>query len=212
METPSLQEIEAQQGTRLRKENPWDSYSASFTEKLDPKLEAEVKEYSQRRHDKSSSQNKEELHKQKEINEELGKQYQWLHPSEYIDAGPRIGKILSHAEFIKILRKSGLECWYVQHPHLDKLTLLVLDKMSHKPEFAAWAAYGYMPEYSIMNFDRYGVPLAERYRGWRTVLLQLILQGLISEERADKFFGKAHGPASGRFLKTCYGIRNTMKR
>jgi hypothetical protein len=214
----SDQEVQETQGTRLQNKAPWESYQASFEEKLDPKLEAEIADYATRRHEKTSNQNHEEYCRQHEINEGLSKQYQWLHPSEYADHGPRIGKIMTHGEFIKILReKCKVRCWYRQHPQPDKLTLVVSDRHtdvfhSEEPHFVCWVAYGFMPEYSIMNFDRYGVPLAERFRGWRTPILQMILQGVITEEQANKHFGKASGPASDRFLKTCYGIRNEMKR
>ena len=45
MSQPTPQEILAQQGTRLSEKNPWETYSASFDEKLDPKLEAEIADY-----------------------------------------------------------------------------------------------------------------------------------------------------------------------
>jgi predicted molibdopterin-dependent oxidoreductase YjgC len=47
-----------------------------------------------------------------------------------------------------------------------------------------------------MNFDDHGVPLAERRRGWRTVLLQAILKGVITEEKANKEFGKPRQDAA----------------
>ena len=201
------------QGTRLQDLPPWMTYATEMSETLDPKLEEEIKKYSETSHQKTSAQNDEEFHRQKEINDEIGKQYQWIHPSEYADAGARIGKILTHAEIINILRKGGLKCWYVEHPHPDKLTLLVSDYWATEmPRVACWVTYGYCPEYSIMNFDSHGVPLAERYRGWRTVILQLRLQGLLSEERAKKLFGEAVGPASDRFNMLMYGMRNREER
>jgi hypothetical protein len=212
METPTAQEIQETQGTRLQERAPWETYNASFEENIDPKLEAEIQDYASRRHEKTSNQNHEEYCRQFEMNEELSKQYQWLHPNEYAHVAPRIGRIMNHAEFINILRnKCGVKCWYREHPQPDKLALYYSDwSASLVPQYTCWVMYGYAPEYSVMNFDRYGVPLAERYRGWRTPLLNLILQGIISEEMAEKHFGRASGPASDRFLKTCYGIRNTM--
>jgi hypothetical protein len=53
-----------------------------------------------------------------------------------------------------------------------------------------------MPELSMMNFDDHGAPLAERRRGWRTVLLQLLLSGFITEEAVDKEFGKPRQDAA----------------
>lgn len=45
------------------------------------------------------------------------------------------------------------------------------------------------PEWSLMHFNEYDVPVTERYRGWRTALLMLITKGVITEEEADRAFG-----------------------
>ena len=187
---------------------PWETYAATFEEKLDPRLDEAVKRYAEHRHAKSSNQNEEELCRQKEINAELVKQYQWVTPDEYADQGPRIGKILHSSELISLLRsKCNLRCWYRDHPQAGKVTLMVQRNHS-TPEIGAWAQLGFMPEYTVMDFDDHGVPLAEKYRGWRTVILQLLLKGLINEDLANKVFGYAHGPVSDRYLMTLYGFRN----
>lgn len=196
------------QGTRLSEKAPWETYSASFEEKLDPKLEAEIEAYSQRRHDKSSSQNEEELCRQKEINAEVAKEYQWVSPDEYKDAGPRIGRVLHSSEFISILRdKCKVKCWYREHPQPRKVTLII-QRNGNEPEVGCWVQLGFMPEYTIMRFDEHGVPLDEKFRGWRTCLLQFILKGVITEAQANKYFGEAQGPASSRYLSTLHGFRN----
>lgn len=45
------------------------------------------------------------------------------------------------------------------------------------------------PEWSLMHFNEYDVPVTERYRGWRTALLMLITKGVITEAEADRAFG-----------------------
>jgi hypothetical protein len=45
------------------------------------------------------------------------------------------------------------------------------------------------PEWSVMNFNEWDVPTSERYRGWRTALLQMILKDIITEEEVDRAFG-----------------------
>lgn len=209
-EDVSQEEILRTQGTRLQKEAPWQTYNKSFEEKLDPKLEDEIKAYSERRHAKSSSQNEEELARQRELSNEMAKQYQWLTPDEYADEGPRIGKIMHSSEFITKLRNEcHVQCWYREHPQPRKITLLV--KVNDlPPEVGCWVQHGFMPEYSIMRFDDHGVPLDERMRGWRTCLLQLILKGVLTEETAHRVFGNAHGPVSERYLQTLYGFRNEL--
>jgi hypothetical protein len=187
---------------------PWETYSASFEEKLDPQLEEAIKRYSENRHTKTSTQNQEELCRQKEKSDEVAKEYRWVTPDEYADEGPRIGRVLHSSELISLLRnKCHLKCWYRDHPQPRKVTLVV-QRWSLAPEVGCWVQLGFMPEYTIMGFDEHGVPLAERYRGWRTCVLQLILKGLISEDAANKVFGYAHGPVCDRYLETLYGFRN----
>jgi predicted house-cleaning noncanonical NTP pyrophosphatase (MazG superfamily) len=205
------QEILKSQGTRLNSKAPWETYSSSFEEKLDPKLEEEIKRYSEKVHSKSSSQNEEELARQKELSASMSKEYQWVNPAEYKDEGARKGKILHSSEFINILRnKLGLKCRYRVHPQPRKVTLLVQRNNAEMlpPEVACWAQIGFMPEYEIVRFDEHGVPLDSKYRGWRTCLLQMILKGIITEEQVNNVFGRATGPASERYNSTLYGVRN----
>lgn len=192
MTQPTRQEVIQQQGTRLSERAPWETYSEEMGDHFSKDLANAVAEYSERRYEASetSNQNKELLHEQRELSNELSKQYQWVKPEEYEDLSPRIGTVMSHAEFITKLRRAGVRCWYTQHPHLDKAVLLVSKNSSTEPEVACWVQQGQMPELSIMNFDDHGVPLAERRRGWRTCLLQLILKGIISEKTANQEFGR----------------------
>lgn len=206
----TLQEVMKSQGTRKEELPPWMSYAASFDEKLDPNLEEAVKHYSERVHEKSSAQNEEELHRQKELSDDISKQYQFLNPEDYEDNASRIGRIRHSSQFITILREQcKVRCWYRQHPHADKLTLVYSDCWATKrPEVACWVPNGFMPEYSIVRFDEHGVPVNEQFRGWRTCLLQMILKGIVSEKTANKYFGYAVGPASARFNSTLYEWRN----
>jgi len=180
-------------GTFTEDINPWDAYAAEMIEKLDPNLEAAIAAYAENMYeeDQTSAQNKEELHRQQEINQEIAKEYQWLTPEEYADAEARVGTIMNHAEFIGLLRKAGVICYYRAHVHADKVTLLYTKNPgSEALEVGCWVTYGYMPELSMMNFDHQGAPTNERRRGWRTCLLQLILKGVITEEQANKIFGR----------------------
>lgn len=73
---------------------------------------------------------------------------------------------------------------------------------------------GVMPEFSQyeMNPDT-DVPVREKKRGWRTVLLRCIKMGLLTEEQSNKEFGAATGPASTLWYKTLWQTRqlNTSK-
>ena len=56
--------------------------------------------------------------------------------------------------------------------------------------------YPYGPEFSIMRFNEYNVPTEEKYRGWRTALLALIVADVITEGEAERAFGPALGEAA----------------
>jgi hypothetical protein len=199
-------------GTINDKRAPWETYSASLEEKIDPKLQAEIDEYATKRHEKSSEQNEEELARWKEENDYLSKQYQFLSPEEYADEDARKGELRHSSDLIKIFREElKLKCWYRDHPHKDKITLVV-KREGQEPEVGCWVQLGWMPEYSVVRFDDHGVPLNEKYRGWRTVLLQLILKGIVSEEAAHAVFGKATGPASERYNATLFSVRNNYAK
>lgn len=45
------------------------------------------------------------------------------------------------------------------------------------------------PEWSLMYFDEMNVPIRERYRGWRTALLALITNDVLTEDEVDRAFG-----------------------
>lgn len=208
---PTPEEILRTQGTRLSDEAPWMSYGREMDPRLSGDLAQAVEEYSKKHHAAAgtSSQNQELLHEQKELSDEVASQYQWVKPEEYEDLGPRIGRVMSHAEFITKLRNAKVDCWYVQHPHPDKAVLLV-SKNGQPREVACWVQIGQMPELSIMNFDDHGVPLAERRRGWRTCLLQLILLDYITEEKANKVFGRPRTvEAFDRYNATLQAYRNS---
>ena len=184
------EQIQAAQGTRKSVKAPWESYEEEMEIKMPPELEAAVMDYAQHRYEESTSnQNQEELCRQKELSAETSKEYQFVEPDEYNDVEQRMGHILSSAELITIFRKMGIKCFYRDHPHADKLTLLVQKNPMAEPEVVCWVQRGWMPELSIMGFDEHGIPLAEKFRGWRTCCMQMVLKGVLTEEMINKHLG-----------------------
>jgi hypothetical protein len=211
---PTAQEILATQGTRLSETAPWESYDSELSgPKMTPELATQVAEYAQKRYQDApqSSESQEVLAENREINQSIAKEYQWLTPEEYADEDARTGRVMHSSEFITNLRKCGLHCWYRQHPHKDKATLMI--SINGGPmQVGAWVQLGNAPELSLMNFDSYGAPLAEKRRGWRTVLLQLILKGALTEEQVNKVFGKpGDGKAFNRYKMTLQAWRQRDK-
>lgn len=206
------EEIKKMQGTRLSAEHPAFSYDKEF-DNDDPALLAAMAEYATRVSDaEGSGQTKEELARLKEGNAATAKEYQWLTPEEYANAGERIGHVMHHVTFLNKLREAGVKCWYRAHPQPGKVTLIV-QRGDLPAEVGCWCQQGFAPELSIMRFDEYGVPLDEKYRGWRTPLLQLILKGVISQKKAEEVFGKTPiTPAFHRYNATLRAFRNNDNR
>lgn len=204
---PTLEEIQAQQGTRNSEKAPWETYQTEmdYDPDMTPELSAAVDEYAQNYHDSTSHQNEEELARWKEMSDDAARDYQWLSPEEYRDHGARMGRIRHSSHIIKLLRQAGVKCWYRDHPQKGKVTLVV-KRRGLDPEVGCWVQSGWSPELSIMSFDEHGVPLAERLRGWRTVLLQLIMKGILTERRANEFFGKPK--VTGQFHRYCSTLQN----
>ena len=204
------EQIQQVQGTRNSEAAPWETYGDDFDEKLSPELEEAIKEFSETDpHQNTGSEAQEELARLKEGNDAAAVEYQWLDPSEYAEEGARIGSILHSSQFIGLLIEDcGLTAIYRVHPQPKRLTLVV--DTSHGqalPEIACWVQAGFMPEFSICNFDDHGVVLQERLRGWRTCLMQMVLKRMLTQEQVEKVFGEATGPASERYNSFMYSLR-----
>jgi hypothetical protein len=50
--------------------------------------------------------------------------------------------------------------------------------------------YPYGSEWSLLHFDKNDVPIAEKFRGWRTAMMHLIEANVLTEEEVDRAFGK----------------------
>lgn len=196
-------------GTFGRETAPWEDYSKAIVGEDTPEMEKAIEQYALNRHVKSSAQNEEELARWKEENYQAVSEYRFLDPAEYADFGPRIGRIYSHDQFITKLRSEfGLTCFYREMGHDQKLALWVRKDGISEPQVACWIQRPFMIEYEVPSFDDKGLPTGTRYRGWRTCLLQMRMKEMITEDQINKFFGRATGPASTRYLKTMQSLRN----
>jgi hypothetical protein len=209
-EGESLDPMFTGQGTRLSEKAPWETYAQEMETQMSPEIAAAVAEYVERSYDApASNQTKEELHRQKELSDETAKEYQWLKKHEYEDVEQRIGMVMHAATFLNKLQDAGIHCWYAAHPHPDKCILFVARDGIGDPENVCWVQMGYMPELSIVRFDEHDVVVDERRRGWRTCLLQLILKGIITEEKAIKLFGPpGQTDAFARYNRTLFEWRS----
>lgn len=136
------------------------------------------------------------------------------HPEELVDSVAREGRRMHHSEVLSHLRKMVPSLFVTDgriagdlaffrtfgqpQPHLDGRTF----------QYLFYMPTGWMPEYSIHEFDHRDIPVKELQRGWRTILLRLIRTGLITEAQCDKAFGRPSGEASTRWRRTLFVYRN----
>jgi hypothetical protein len=210
-------------GTSADTRAPWETYTTT-----DPlagcseQVKQELAEYSQKHHGKTSMQNVEELCRQKELTKESVKDYKFYKQDELTTEEGKKGRVLHCLEFLRMLEtiipaylsanvRKGLTGLAVYHPK-D-----VLNQETGLTERVNWqyvcaCQVPYMWEYSVLHVDSHGLPLNERWRGWRTVLLRLIMSGHITEQQAEELFGKALGAPSRRYNEQLYAWRNRCEK
>lgn len=65
----------------------------------------------------------------------------------------------------------------------------------------------YGPEWSVMRFNEYGIPVKEKFRGWRTAMLVLIAAEILTEEEVDRAFGPPIGEPASWYRQTLQSYR-----
>lgn len=187
----------------------WKTYDDEFaySEDLEPRV-AEIMRRVEEESDivKSSQQSREEFFRLFEKNAQARQEHKFPNQEELQRS--REGIILHMNEFLSRLKRCGLNCWYSEKGGMPKTLGLYVghdktSKCSHefgKPHYVGFVQVPFMQEYEELNFDQYNIPLGSKRRGWRTILLKLYEQGLLTPAKADEVFGKpASGPISRRY-------------
>lgn len=68
----------------------------------------------------------------------------------------------------------------------------------------------YGPEWSVMRFTGHNVAHKEKFRGWRTAMLVLIVSGVLTEAEVDNAFGPATGPAAAWYRAQLQSYRRVQ--
>jgi hypothetical protein len=207
-------------GTSASTRAPWEK--EVWEKEMDPfagcpaHLRDSVSDYAMRRHVKTSQQNLEELCRQQELSRNMVAEYKFENQDEIAGEGPeRVGRVMHCLDFLDKL--NTIIPAYLS-ARIDKgLCGLAVNKPCQDPtdpqkriewQYVCACQVGFMHEYSTVYVDKRGLPLNEKWRGWRTVVLRLILKGFITEQQADQVFGLATGPAARRYREQLFEFRN----
>lgn len=128
------------------------------------------------------------------------------------DPEPRKINIVNTREFLKRLRDNGVTCFTFYNGMPGTVGLWACRPNRSEVEYIAYCQVPCMYEWSVLRLDAHGLPNGEDFRGWRTVLSQLIIKEILTEEKAHKIFGEPSGPASVIYRRTLWNFRNGIGR
>lgn len=143
---------------------------------------------------------------------------------DFEDEEARWGRVMHHSELLRRLRRICPNL-YVRDGRIpneiglykilgesfakeDETYYARFDQDKPSFQYIGYLALGTMPEFSQIEFNEMDVPVKEKRRGWRTVLLKLIKAGVVTEESVKQEFGDARGIAAKQFHRQLFIQRN----
>jgi hypothetical protein len=113
-------------------------------------------------------------------------------------------------DFIDKLRRNGVKCFTVDNGFPPQtIALWAIRPESNRLEYICYLQVPAMYEWSVLKVDRHGLPAGEDFRGWRTVLMQLIEKQILTEKKAHEIFGRpSDGETSIIYRESLWFFRN----
>ena len=157
---------------------------------------------------------REEYLKHKEDSQTMALQYKMEEQDKLTNRAARMVNPMSTRDFIAKIRASGVKCFTVDNG-FPKGTVALWCMPPRQNQRARYICYMQVPamyEWSVLAEDRTGKPDGEAFRGWRTVLAQMIEKEIYSEAEAHKIFGNpSMNPVFSRYHQTLWEYRNNRR-
>jgi hypothetical protein len=150
----------------------------------------------------------------KETSDEMVEGYKMADQDILTNYKARAVNIMSTRDFITKLRTNGIKCFtlYNGMPQTVGLWAIVPTRTGINVRYVCYLQIPAMIEWSVLDVDAHGLPAGESYRGWRTVLSEMIKKKVISEEKAHEIFGRpTDSIVSRRYRKTLWAYRHRNK-
>lgn len=142
---------------------------------------------------------KEQFAMQKEVSDTMAKAYQIEDQDILSDPNGRMVNAIPTRDFVQKLRDNGVKCFTIDNGYPPQtVAFWAVKPGTDFPTYVCYLQVPAMYEWSVLKLDRHNVPVGEDYRGWRTVLSQMIIKDVITEQRAHEIFGK---PAINRISR-----------
>lgn len=155
---------------------------------------------------------KESFQAAKEESDKQVSDYKMEHQDLLMNAKARKVNAMGTRDFIQKLRKNGVRCFTIDNGFPPQTVALWATRPNGpKPDYICYLQIPAMYEWSVLKVDRHGLPAGEDFRGWRTVLVQLITKGILTEQRAHEIFGRpTDSETSMIYRESLFFIRNNF--
>ncbi len=156
----------------------------------------------------------EEFQSHREKSELAANDYKIEDQQSLTNRAARMVNPMSTRDFIKKLRDAGVKCFSVdnQFPPMTVALWCIPPKQAQKARYIAYMQIPAMYEWSVLKTDRYGKPMGEAYRGWRTVIVQLIEKEILTEFQCNKIFGEpSKNSIFNRYHQSLWEARNKKR-
>jgi hypothetical protein len=161
----------------------------------------------------------EHLENQREKNYRAASKQRWSNQEDYENEEARWGYVMDSSEVLRKIFKLIPHDLFITDGRIIGDLALYRVYGSPQPDldgrtfrYLFYIPQSRLPEFSQYEFDHRDVPIREKRRGWRTVLLRLIKTGLVTEEQVEEEFGPALGEASTVWRRTLWQHRNGKTR
>ena len=138
----------------------------------------------------------------------------WEHQDDYRNDEARLTRYLHYSDVIRRLRKLAHNLYFMDGRIEGDIAIY---KVYGRPqpqlegrdfEYLMYMPTGFLPEFSTYEFNERDVPVKEKKRGWRTLLLRLIRSGIVTERQCAEEFGEPEGQSSTVWKRTLFVWRN----
>jgi hypothetical protein len=156
---------------------------------------------------------KESFAAEKEISDEMGEQYHIEDQEDLTNELARKVNPMSTDAFVAKLRLNGIKCFTVYNGLKGTIGLWCIPpKQVARARYVCYLQIPAMYEWSVLRLDRHNIPVGEKFRGWRTVLMELIKKEILTEYQAHKIFGHPSGNKTfRRYQRSLWELRNLKK-
>jgi hypothetical protein len=150
---------------------------------------------------------------EKEISDEMGEQYHIEDQEDLTNELARKVNPMSTDVFVAKLRANGIKCFTVYNGLPGTVGLWCLPpKQVARARYICYIQIPAMYEWSVLRLDRHNIPSGEKFRGWRTAVMELIKKEILTEYQAHKIFGHPSGSkVFNRYRRSLWELRNDKR-